>query len=189
MQEPYKHNDDVQQLALRAKQGDQQAFEQLAENFKNLVRSVANSYYLVGGNKDDLFQEGLLGLFLAINNYDETKGAFPSFARLCIRNKILDAVNKDQADKNKPLSNYQEISQAESIPDARTPLDDVLGKEYAAKVAQAIQTKLSPMERNVSLLFAEGYSYEDIAAKIGKSEKSVGKALERARAKLADVSD
>ena len=173
-------------LIQEAKKGNPDALEQLVSNFKGLVRALANRFYLVGGNKDDLLQEGMLGLVHAINCYDESKGSFPSFAQLCILRQILDAVKRDSAVKQKALRDYENLDEMQDLPDGSNPLDSLLRKEYASKVAQVLADKLSPLEKKVVTLFSEGYSYEDIAKSLGKSVKSVDGALQRARHKLAE---
>ncbi len=181
----------VKELALSAKRGDAAAFEQLVKQFKGLVRVTANSYYLADGDHDDLLQEGMLGLFVAINDYDETKGAFPSFAELCVKRRVLDAVRQSETVKLKRLSQTDdvayslvELSEAENIADdGQGPLESLLSKERL----RACLNALTVMERTVFTMFLQGYSYEDISQAVGKSVKSVDGALQRARKKLADL--
>lgn len=174
----------LENLIALAKQGDQNAIEQIVNQYKGLIRSLANKFYLVGGNKEDLLQEGMLGLFYAINGYDQTKGAFPAFAKLCVTRQILDAVQRDGAEKNRPLANYVEIELMEDVEDQSSPLQNLLSKEYAQKVATVIKEHLTQTERKVLQLFASGYTYEDIMKCTNKSYKAVDGALQRARKKL-----
>ena len=176
----------MDKIIQEAKNGDPTAIEQLVADYKGLVRSLANRFYLVGGDKDDLLQEGMLGLVYAINSYDETKGSFPSFVELCVLRQILDAVKRDSAVKNKPLYNYVNLDVTKDWTDGSNPLERLLQKEYAEKVARLIAEKLSPWERVVVTLFSEGYSYDDIAERTGKSVKAVDGALQRARKKLTE---
>lgn len=176
----------MDKIVLEAKRGNQAAIEKLVSNFKPLIRSLANRFYLVGGDKDDLLQEGMVGLIYAINSYDETKGAFPSFVQLCVLRQILDAVKSDGAEKQKPLSNFVNLDVTKNFSDGSNPLESLLQKEYAEKVAKVIAEKLSPLEREVVVMFSEGYSYEDIMAKLNKSYKAVDGALQRARRKLTE---
>jgi len=178
-----------QDLIQKAQNGDSLAVEELVAEYKGLVRSLANRFYLVGGDKDDLLQEGMLGLFYAITNYDQTKGSFPAFAELCVKRQIVDAVKRDSANKNKPLSNYVDISSALTLEDESNPLDTLLHKEHALKIAMVIANNLTPFERTVITLFAQGYTYEDIAEKTNKSYKSVDGALQRARKKLLEIKE
>lgn len=178
-----------QELIEKAKNGDSVAIEQLVAQYKGLIRTLANRFYLVGGNKDDLLQEGMLGLYFAITNYNQTKGSFPSFAQLCIKRQIVDAVKRDCADKNKPLYNYVDIDSALNLEDDCNPLESLLIKEQAQKVANIIAQNLTPFERTVITLFSQGYSYDDIAEKTNKSYKSVDGALQRARKKLLEIKE
>lgn len=171
-------------LVLRAKAGEESAVEEIVAQYKGLIRAVANKFFLVGGDKDDLLQEGMLGLYFAILNFDESKGSFPSFVKLCVMRQLIDAVKRDNSNRNKALANYLDISLAEDLPDDRTPLQDLLEKEAAQKVRNIIEKQLSALEKQVVELFAEGYSYEDIAEKLGVSYKAVDGALQRARKKL-----
>jgi len=100
---------------------------------RGLYGAIANKVYVVGGDKDDLLQEGMLGLFFAITNYDETKGAFPSYAKLCVKGRIADAVRKYVNDKNKPLADYIDIASIEQMTDESTPLTDLIVKEQSGK--------------------------------------------------------
>ena len=175
----------MDEIIKQAKEGNQSAMEQLVNSYKGLIRSLANRFYLVGGDKDDLLQEGMLGLFYAINYYDEDKGSFPSFVQLCVLRQILDAVKRDNGAKQKALSNYVELDVAANLTDeVNSPLDNLLQKEYSAKVATVINENLTPFEKKVLLMFADGYSYDDIADKTNKSYKAVDGALQRARKKL-----
>lgn len=176
----------MDKIIEKAKQGDQAAIEQLVANYKALIRSLANRFYLVGGDKDDLLQEGMLGLFYAIQNYDETKGSFPSFVELCVLRQILDAVKRDSAVKQKPLNTFVDLDVTKDWADGSNPLERLLQKEYAAKVALVLNEKLSPLEREVVTLFSEGYTYDDIMLRLNKSYKAVDGALQRARKKLTE---
>ena len=175
----------MDEIIKLAKEGNQSAIEQLVSSYKGLIRSLANRFYLVGGDKDDLLQEGMLGLFYAITYYEEDKGSFPSFVQLCVLRQILDAVKHDNGVGQMPLSNYVELDVVANSFDAlNSPLDNLLRKEYSEKVARVINEKLTPFEKQVLLYFADGYSYDDIAAKTDKSYKAVDGALQRARKKL-----
>lgn len=172
-------------LVLRAKSGDGAATEQLVSDYKGLIRSLANKFYLVGGDKEDLLQEGMLGLFYAINGYQPQKGSFSAFAKRCVSGQIIDAVKRDSATKNKPLANYIDIGLLENVPSQSSPLASLLNKEYAERVAAAMTNSLTATERQVLELFAEGYGYDDIAELTGRSYKAVDGALQRGRKKLA----
>lgn len=180
----------MDKLLSAAKNGDEQAIEQIVADYKGLIRSLSNKFFLVGGDKDDLLQEGMLGLFYAINRYDESKGAFPAFAQMCVLRQILDAVKHDNAVKQKPLANYVDLDMIAYLSDnGDGPLDALIKKEYYEQVFKAVEEYLSPLERQVITMFAEGFSYDDISAKLGKSYKAVDGALQRARKKLQEHSN
>ena len=173
----------------QAKQGDERAIEKIVSQYKGLVRSYANKFFLVGGDKDDLLQEGMIGLFCAITNYDESKGSFPSFVQLCVSRQIYDAVRADAGVKNKPLLNHADIEEALNLTDGVTPLESLIEKEYFAKIYNIMETKLSPLEKSVITLFANGFSYEDIMTKTDKIYKAIDGAMKRARKKLQTYMD
>lgn len=178
---------DVTELINLAKQGDPEAIEQIVRNYKGLVRSFANKFYLVGGDKEDLLQEGMLGVIVAINSYDQTKGAFPAFVKLCVSRQIVDVVRRDAGNKNKPLANYIDISTLQNVSSNDNPLADLLDREYAEKVNECIRTRLTASEREVIKMFADGFSYDEICRITGKTFKAVDGALQRARKKLAQA--
>lgn len=180
----------MEEIIKLAKGGNQVAIEQLVNSYKGLIRSYANKFYLVGGDKDDLLQEGMLGLFYAITYYDEAKGAFPSFVERCVLTQVLDAVKRDNGVRQKPLSNFVDLDAVANVVDLSDgPLEKLLKKEYAEKFSRLIREKLTPFERKVLTLFADGYSYDDIANQTNKSFKAVDGALQRARRKLLEYKE
>lgn len=175
----------MDKIIQQAKVGNEQAIEQIVSQYKGLVRSYANKFFLVGGDKDDLLQEGMLGLFCAITNYDEKKGSFPSFVKLCVLRQLLDAVRSDTGVKNQPLTNSVDIEEIKDYEDCgSTPLETLIEKEYFDKIMELVRTVLTPTERTVLTLFSEGYSYNEITRQTGKSFKAIDGALQRARKKL-----
>lgn len=186
-QSEYAQNEELTALVAKAKKGDSGSIERLVNDYKGLIRALANKFYLVGGDKEDLLQEGMLGLFYAINGYESQKGSFPSFAKRCVSGQIVDAVKRDSATKNKPLANYIDITKLENVPSQSSPLGSLLSKEYAERVAEVMDKNLTAAEKQVLELFAEGYGYDDIAEITGRTYKAVDGALQRARRKLAAV--
>ncbi len=176
----------MEELLIRARNGDQSAIEEIFDKYKMLIRSLANGFFLVGGDKDDLLQEGTLGLFFAINRYDESKGSFPHFAKMCITQRIIYAVRRDSGVGQQALSNYVDLDELAQWSDGATPLETLLHKEFVERATHAVDKILTATERSVLKLFAEGYTYEEIADKLGRSAKSVDGALQRARKKLAE---
>jgi len=173
------------ETVLKAKQGDVDAMNEICTEYKGLVKSIASKFYLVGGDNDDLLQEGMIGLFKAVGNYDPDKGAFPSFVKTCVLRQIISAVKKANDNKNRPLYNYVELSQIYDVAQiGGSPLDVIIQKEGQEKIYQILNTKLSQLEKQAFLLFNVGYNYDEICAELGKSYKSVDGAIQRARKKL-----
>lgn len=174
---------------MLAKQGDEDALRQIMEQYRNLINRVTNSYYIVGGDKEDILQECMVGVFSAVCSYDESKGAFPSFVKMCIMRRVLSIIDKDSSLKSKPLSGYVELSAIAEVEGGHNPLDILIDREVASNLRQAIDTLLTPAERDVLLLFVEGYSYLDISAKLGITYKSVDGKLQKAKKKLSNIKE
>jgi len=173
-------------IILLAKSGDQRAIEEIFGLYKGVIRSIANSYFLVGGDKDDLLQEGMFGLYKAIRDYKPGTTSFMTFAHLCILRQILNAVKRYSANKNKPLDLFVPLDE-ELIVDLASfddPLEQTISHETQVQLHKKIETKLSQLEKKVVLLFIKGYSYEEISQLLGKSTKAIDGALQRARKKL-----
>lgn len=169
----------------KAKNGDSLAMQEIVNSYKGLLRSVANRFFLVGGDKDDLMQEAMLGLFYAVLNFDESKGAFPAFVKVCVTRNVVNAVKKSTTYKNQPLYNYIELSTlSATATDSLTPLEVLEQHEQSKEILEKIENQLSKTEKQVFLLFIEGYSYLEIAEKTGKSYKAVDGAIQRAKKKL-----
>ena len=176
--------------------------EELIESYSSIIRSVCRKYYLAGGSQEDLFQEGMIGLFEAYKSFDKSKGnytsdAFRSFAIMCIKRQILDAIKHANTKKNMPLNNYvsftrddysnDDITYEESIaylesPDE--PLEAVIDKEnYDEKLNTAISS-LSNYEQQVIKLYIEGLPKKEIALTLGKDAKSIYNTIERIKQKI-----
>ncbi len=143
----------------------------------------------LGLERDDLIQEGLLGLFRAIGSFDEKGGAsFSTYASACINNGINAAVRQAARKKHLPLKGYVSLSEdnAESIKGAPSPEDIAIASEEHAAILSAIDDRLTKLERDVLALHLSGYSYLAAAKKLDKSPKTVDNALQRARKKLKD---
>lgn len=185
---------DSEILVERARKGDDSAIARLMSAYKHRIKRLARAYFLVGGDNDDLIQEGMIGLYKAIRDYDSTKGSFSTFADLCITRNMQTAVKKSQRLKHRPLNeslslNNESNEDEEFInyiidPKAQNPLDILLKDEQAQNIKSLIETKLSQLEKNVLELYLEGLSYSDIAQKIQKSVKAVDNTLQRIKTKL-----
>ena len=184
-------------LIARIRQGDHTAEGLLYDRYKQLVRSRAHSYFLIGADHEDLVQEGMIGLYKAVCEYDESKAAsFKSFAELCITRQILSAIKQATRKKHGPLNNYVSLNRSETSDGDLTlldtvrslsvadPEDVVIGRENFDQLVQHLNNVLSPMEQRVLNLYLCGYSYPQIAAKLEKPAKSVDNAMQRVKRKL-----
>ena len=187
-----------EELIARIRTGDGEAEEQLYERYKQLVRSRAHSYFLIGADHEDLVQEGMLGLYKAVCEYNESKAAsFKSFAELCVTRQILSAIKNATRKKHTPLNNYVSLNRSpvsengeltllDSIRSLRVadPEEVMIGQENFEQMVQYLEKALSPMERRVLGLYLDGLSYPQIAARIEKPLKSVDNAMQRVKRKL-----
>ena len=186
-------------LVSMAREGDEKAEDFLLKKYKDFVRSKARAYFLVGGDSDDLIQEGMIGLYNAISHYDESKtSSFMTYAAICINNKLLSAVSADNRKKNEPLNGYvslysvitddagEEASLSEVLPDTDNvnPEDIILNEEQEKLAKKRLLGKLSRLEKEILSYYLEGMSYSEIAAHIGKTDKSVDNAIQRIRSKM-----
>ena len=181
-------------------QGNEKMTDYIMEKYKNLVKQKAKAMYLLGGEKEDLIQEGMIGLFKAIRDFDGNKNnSFHGFADICISRQMYSAIKAAGRLKHLPLNTYvsfhtmigssEEESELQDILTSveKTPEELVIGRENLEQLAEAIDNKLSAMEREVLELYVLGISYKEIAKILGKSEKSVDNALQRTKLKLTDV--
>lgn len=171
------------ELVSLYKSGDTEAFEVIFERYKEKVRGISRSYFLVGGDFDDVLQEGMLGLLKAVDNYDPSQGAsFGTFVRLCVGSSIKSAVTRALSDKNRPLNDSIPLS--EGLFYAFGVEDNVIDREERAELRQKLGEKLSDYENRVLDVYLAGLSYSEIAEKLGSSEKSIDNAVQRIRKKL-----
>ncbi|MDD4402804.1 MAG: RNA polymerase sporulation sigma factor SigH [Desulfitobacteriaceae bacterium] len=183
-------------LVLSAQNGDMDAQEQLLEKYRGLVRSKAVPYFIIGAEQDDLIQEGLIGLFKAIRDFDSSHGtSFRSFATLCISRQIITAIKTATRQKHVPLNSYVSLNKPTHEDSDRTlmdvldnhtssPEDLLIDREKLADFYDAIQNKLSDLEREALILQLSGKSFCEIAAILSTHEKSIDNALWRAKRKL-----
>ncbi len=186
-------------LIKQAKNGDEQAQEQLFNSYKQLVNHVARHYFLVGGDQDDLIQEGMIGLYKAINSYDETKTVtFGAYAKTLIEHQVINAIKSDSALKNSMLNqsftlnnqgsitiNDDDDSSTFVVPSTKdTPENLVLSSEGTKSIAKEIKKVLSEYELKVLKLYLKGLNYNDIAVVLDTTPKSVDNALSRIKGKL-----
>ncbi|MGI6095581.1 MAG: sigma-70 family RNA polymerase sigma factor [Lachnospiraceae bacterium] len=186
----YDNYPDEELIRMR-QQGDREIEPYLIDKYKSLVRKKAHTLYLMGGETDDLIQEGMIGLFQAVRDYsEEKKASFVTFANLCIDRQLYRAIQMSNRQKHQPLNTYVSLSRdPENAADGMHRLwqDDpesiVIDKENAQIVQQKIRERLSPLERQVMDLYLEGRNYTEIAEILGKSPKSIDNAIQRMRGK------
>lgn len=186
-------------LVALAAGGSSQAMELLLEKFKPFVRAKARSYYLVGADRDDIMQEGMIGLYKAIRDYRPHKNAqFPTFAEVCIKRQMITAIKGATRQKHKPLSGYISLDKpmfedegertlADVLCDVRitNPEELIIGQEEYENIEKSIRKRLSEVESQVLALFLQGKSYQEIAQRLNRHTKSIDNALQRIRSKIA----
>ena len=183
------------ELALKALSGDPAAEEALVSEYARIVRVCARPYFLAGGDSEDLIQEGMLGLIAAIRTFDPAKGVkFSTYAEFCVRRRIFSAIRSASGYKHTPLNSYisfespqLEESNTQNVYYLRDPEDFVIARESVGEVEKLLYGALSRFESGVLELYLEGMSYKDMAACLGKSNKSVDNAVQRIRKKLAHI--
>ena len=181
-----------ERLAVLAK-SDAFALETLIERYKKAVIATARQYFLAVGDRDDLIQEGTIGLVRAITTFDGVS-AFKNYAFTCIKSGIISAVRKSTSGKNKPLYYYVPIYVGEDEDknslikgEVIDPEEEYINSEAAKEFMERVKAALSGYEYNILSLYLDGYSYADIAKLKGKNVKSVDNAVQRIRKKIAKV--
>lgn len=188
-------------LVEMAKAGDRAAEEILVVRFGRLVRACARPLFLMGGDSEDLVQEGMLGLLAAIREYDPQRNAsFRGYAEVCIRNRLFSAVKAASRDKHTPLNSYVPLDAAlfdATDCDERRTVDQrqadpealFIHREDMQERMNRIYSQLSPLETRILRLFLSGLSYSEIATKCDRPLKSVDNAVQRIRRKIARLSE
>lgn len=187
-----------EQIVEDARQGDVQALEYIIHKYKNFVRAKARSYFLIGADREDIIQEGMIGLYKAIRDYRADKlSSFRAFAELCITRQIITAIKTATRQKHIPLNSYISLNKPIYDEDSdRTLLDIisgntisdpeelVIGKEDFSNIESKIEEVLSNLEWEVLTSYLQGKSYQEIAMDLGRHVKSVDNALQRVKRKL-----
>lgn len=193
--EDYRELSD-EQLIEKLRAGDTRLMDYILDKYKPLVRKKANAVFLIGGDTDDLIQEGMIGLFKAVRDYDETKEAsFFSFAELCITRQLYKAVEASNRKKHAPLNTYVSFysetgEEGHSLAETLTtggmgdPEQIVIDQENLKIFWGRLKERLSKMEREVLDNYLSGLNYQRIAEKMGKSPKTIDNALQRIKAKI-----
>ena len=196
MKVSYPNMTDEQLAALS--ENDEAALEYLIDKYKNYVLSKSRPYFLIGADKDDLIQEGMIGLYKATKDYDVEKNAsFKTFANLCITRQIITAVKAATRQKHIPLNSYlsldkplfdeaTDVTVGESMISELyvAPEEQIIHLEDIRNIKEAIDTYLTDMEKRSLKLYLQGGSYKEISKILDKSPKSIDNALQRVKRKL-----
>lgn len=193
-QDKYKDITD-EHLIEQLRNGQTNVMDYLMEKYKNLVRKRANALYLIGGETEDLIQEGMIGLFKAIQDYRADKEvSFYHFAELCINRQMYTAVEASQRKKHAPLNTYIPLDARQekdgvyletgSHPQTSDPETLFISQETVRLLLKQASERLSPMEHQVLVLYLDGMNYHQIAEHMGKTPKAVDNALQRIRGKI-----
>lgn len=190
------------ELIDRLRRGEESIMDYICDKYKNLVRSKAKSMFILGADSEDLIQEGMIGLFKAVRDYDMGRDAsFYTFAELCISRQMYTAVQASKRQKHLPLNTYVSLDSGNSAADGDekeglnlgelladraelSPEELFLDKERVAYLEKAIEEELSDFERQVLDLYMTGMSYTQIAKVLGRDEKATDNALQRLKAKI-----
>lgn len=196
MREDYTHYTD-EELLTRLKDGEEGVTDHLMNKYKNLVRSKAKSMYILGADSEDLIQEGMIGLFKAIRDYDSGRDAsFFTFADLCVSRQMYTAVQASRRQKHIPLNNYislygnvsenhgDEEALVNVLVSGLNPEELVIDKENVDRLEMLIERELSSFEKQVLDLYLTGMGYQQIAKVLGRDDKSTDNALQRIKTKL-----
>ena len=189
-----------EELIRRIRQGDVEAENRLYGSYKQIVRSKARTYFLVGADREDIIQEGMIGLYKAVCDYDfDKQTSFRAFAELCITRQIITAIKSATRKKHMPLNTYVSLNRQVFDGESERTLIDVIqsvhvsdpeetliGRENYEAVAASIEQMLSRLEKNALELYLQGYSYQHIANALGKSTKCVDNAIQRVKKKLEE---
>lgn len=183
--------------------GDARAEEALYARYKQIVRSKARTYFLIGADREDIIQEGMIGLYKAVCDYEFDKQAsFRGFADLCITRQIITAIKSATRKKHMPLNSYVSLNRSMYEGDSERTLVDVIssaqvsdpeelfiGRENYEAMARSIDQVLSRLEKSALALYLEGYSYQQIADTLQKTTKCVDNAIQRVKKKLEEQID
>ncbi len=186
-----------EQLVDRARSGDERALAELLDRYRRFARAKARAYFLVGGDREDIIQEGMIGLYKAIRDFDAKHGAsFRSFAELCITRQVLTAIKTATRQKHSALNSYVSFDRPKDDDPDRTlgdtlaceeqidPLEQLVASDAMRSLKSTFDEVLSDLEADVLGLYVEGRSYQEIAERLGRHVKSIDNALQRIKRKL-----
>lgn len=199
MKEEYGQYSD-EELLIRLRDGEEAVTDYIMNQYKNLVRKKAKSMYILGADSDDLIQEGMIGLFKAVRDYDSGRDAsFATFADLCVSRQMYTAVQASRRQKHIPLNTYislngsvsgeqegeeEELINRLAVQFGQSPEEVVIDKENVDQLEKTIEKELSSFEKQVLDLYLTGMGYQQIARVLGRDDKSTDNALQRLKNKL-----
>jgi RNA polymerase sporulation-specific sigma factor len=187
-------------LIALAKQGRPDAYDKIVRRYYGFVRLKASSYFLIGGDADDLIQEGLVGLYKAVRDFrTDRESSFRNFAELCITRQIITAVKTSTRNKHTPLNEYVSFSQTPAAsggdgdptldemlpgPTVHDPVNQVISSEELHSLVGCLSSVLSELESSVLSLYLDGHSYEAVSERLACDTKTVDNALQRVKRKV-----
>jgi RNA polymerase sporulation-specific sigma factor len=187
-------------LIALAKQGRPDAYDKIVRRYYGFVRLKASSYFLIGGDADDLIQEGLVGLYKAVRDFrTDRESSFRNFAELCITRQIITAVKTSTRNKHTPLNEYVSFSQTPTAsggdgdptldemlpgPTVHDPVNQVISSEELHSLVGCLSSVLSELESSVLSLYLDGHSYEAVSERLDCDTKTVDNALQRVKRKV-----
>ncbi len=196
--EKYALMTDEQIVIMANEEEGSPALEYILHKYKNFVRAKARSYFLIGADREDIVQEGMIGLYKAVRDYDaEKKASFRAFAELCVTRQIITAIKTATRQKHQPLNSYVSLNKPVYDEESERTLVDIIAaskvsnpeeividQEDYASMEEEISRMLSSLENQVLTYYLHGLSYQQIAKIMGRHEKSIDNALQRAKGKI-----
>ena len=187
-----------EEIVELAKNGNVTALEYLINKYKNFVRAKARTYFLIGADREDIIQEGMIGLYKAIRDYRyDRQASFRAFAEICVTRQMITAIKTATRQKHIPLNSYislnkpvfdeeseRTVGEVVTTEKEGNPEEMFINQENLMDIESTMQRILSPLEQDVVNLYLEGKSYTEIAQKLGRHVKSVDNALQRVKRKL-----
>lgn len=185
-----EHKKTDEELVALSHGGDKRATEELLLRHAGLVRGCARGFFLAGGETEDLIQEGMIGLYHAIVDYQpdrEGGSSFKNFARMCVSRRIIDAVKASARKKNMPLNQYVSVVDDEWMFSGLNPEDMLILSDERREFKQKMSKVLSDFEFKVTVMYMDGLSCGEICEACGKTAKSVDNAIQRSKRKLIEI--
>lgn len=190
-----------EKLILMLRKGNGEVTDFLLDKYKGIVKRKARTMFLIGGDTDDLIQEGMIGLYKAIHDFDEDKEtSFLTFANLCIDRQIYTAINASNRKKHSPLNSYVSFSRAQeetshnngylinnNSDNLKNPEEIYIDKENVMYIEMELERTLSEFEYQVLCMYIEGSGYQEIARKMDKKPKAIDNALQRIKIKVNEI--